>query len=260
MNKRAFTLIELLVVIAIIAILAAILFPVFAKAREKARQTTCSSNLKQLATAWTEYNQDYDDNVVPYRAGGAGTQAFFWAGMMMSYVKSDGVFQCPDTTPAIAHPLTYSLNTGAAGTPNLSLAGFTSPAQTPVFLENYGSQQGVNDTGGFWLLDSGVTISGSTTACVRSMNPPGTGSGNSDNGALIAGGLHTGGANYSFADGHVRWLAYQPVAPAFWANGGCTNVTGSGVQLQGPALKGLIYQAGDTLAGGDPGTTAGAYY
>jgi prepilin-type N-terminal cleavage/methylation domain-containing protein len=66
MRKSGFTLIELLVVIAIIAILAAILFPVFAKAREKARQTSCLSNQKQLALAWMQYVQDYDEVVPPY--------------------------------------------------------------------------------------------------------------------------------------------------------------------------------------------------
>ncbi len=61
--RRAFTLIELLVVIAIIAILAAILFPVFAKAREKARQSSCQSNVKQLGLAFMQYTQDYDEKL-----------------------------------------------------------------------------------------------------------------------------------------------------------------------------------------------------
>ncbi len=65
-QRRGFTLIELLVVIAIIAILAAILFPVFAQAREKARQTTCTSNLKQIGTAFMMYVQDYDETYPPW--------------------------------------------------------------------------------------------------------------------------------------------------------------------------------------------------
>src|SRR5580700_7347336 len=66
-RQKAFTLIELLVVIAIIAILAAILFPVFAQAREKARQTACLSNMKQIILGEIQYEQDYDENVPPFR-------------------------------------------------------------------------------------------------------------------------------------------------------------------------------------------------
>src|ERR671911_1054625 len=72
--RRGFTLIELLVVIAIIAILAAILFPVFAQAREKARQTSCLSNHRQIGTAAMMYVQDYDEMWVPYSLGGGANQ------------------------------------------------------------------------------------------------------------------------------------------------------------------------------------------
>ena len=88
-----FTLIELLVVIAIISILAAILFPVFATAREKARQTTCASNLKQLGLAFAQYSQDYDE-LLP--CGLIGGEGLGWAGSLNTYVKSTGVFDCPD--------------------------------------------------------------------------------------------------------------------------------------------------------------------
>src|ERR1700758_2071511 len=96
MKTKGFTLIELLVVIAIIAILAAILFPVFAKVREKARQTSCLSNEKQLGLGITQYNQDYDE-LVP--AGYFPTNqppGQGWAGELYSYVKSKKVFLCPD--------------------------------------------------------------------------------------------------------------------------------------------------------------------
>src|SRR5512140_3644422 len=105
-RKKGFTLIELLVVIAIIAILAAILFPVFAQARAKARQTTCLSNLKQLALAGIMYTGDYD-GMLP--GIGSAPSAFCsssanylrlhdmeWPTKLYPYVKSFNLFQCPD--------------------------------------------------------------------------------------------------------------------------------------------------------------------
>ena len=96
-SRRGFTLIELLVVIAIIAILAAILFPVFAQAREKARAAACMSNTKQIATASVMYVQDYDENLVPtyqYDAKGCPNLRW-WYDMIMPYCKNWGVLQCP---------------------------------------------------------------------------------------------------------------------------------------------------------------------
>lgn len=90
----AFTLIELLVVIAIIAILAAILFPVFAQAREKARQTACLSNTKQMALAVSMYAQDYDE-VLMLQANGLVTPQRRWSDEIQSYIKNYGIFVCP---------------------------------------------------------------------------------------------------------------------------------------------------------------------
>src|SRR3954465_8785321 len=95
---RGFTLIELLVVIGIIAILAAILFPVFAKARDAARSATCKNNVKQLATAWTMYAQDYDETTIPVRIGGAGSLAFRWNEIIQPYVKNQGILVCPSNS------------------------------------------------------------------------------------------------------------------------------------------------------------------
>jgi prepilin-type N-terminal cleavage/methylation domain-containing protein/prepilin-type processing-associated H-X9-DG protein len=100
-KRRGFTLIELLVVIAIIAILAAILFPVFAQAREKARQANCVSNLKQVGLGIMQYVQDYDEAypcnwyvaLWPSRPG--GNQAYKWMDAIYPYVKNEGVFSCP---------------------------------------------------------------------------------------------------------------------------------------------------------------------
>ena len=104
-GKRGFTLIELLVVIAIIAILAAILFPVFAKARDKARQTTCLSNLKQIGLAYMMYAEDYDETLAPapypavgWRCGGGtwgSAESSIWNVPLGPYIKNWGIFVCP---------------------------------------------------------------------------------------------------------------------------------------------------------------------
>jgi prepilin-type N-terminal cleavage/methylation domain-containing protein/prepilin-type processing-associated H-X9-DG protein len=106
-SQRGFTLIELLVVIAIIAILAAILFPVFAQARDSARQTTCLSNCKQLGIALQMYAQDYDEGLPSWPFGSGAGKLFStplfqqwgyssWVPVLMPYVKNNGVFACPN--------------------------------------------------------------------------------------------------------------------------------------------------------------------
>ncbi len=101
-TRRGFTLIELLVVIAIIAILAAILFPVFAKAREKARQSSCQSNLKQIGLAFIQYAQDNDEKYPLVRAGywlnpynANKNERVCWRAAIHAYIKSTDVFACP---------------------------------------------------------------------------------------------------------------------------------------------------------------------
>jgi prepilin-type N-terminal cleavage/methylation domain-containing protein/prepilin-type processing-associated H-X9-DG protein len=108
-QRRGFTLIELLVVIAIIAILAAILFPVFARARENARKSTCQSNLKQIGTANSMYLQDYDQVMPrwilasPAKTGRIYTDYFYWYELLVPYMKNDAVWRCPsDSTPYVS--------------------------------------------------------------------------------------------------------------------------------------------------------------
>jgi prepilin-type N-terminal cleavage/methylation domain-containing protein len=181
-TQNAFTLIELLVVIAIIAILAAILFPVFAKAREKARQATCVSNVRQIGMGWMMYVQDYDERFPPNnspaaansqwmnRAGGAYPckpcrpvhrttgQAYDPRPFAMPYIKNDGLFRCPSDNgiptsvvdePSRGRPVwqaegsSYCLNTVV--TRLGSVAAIPEPAQTYMGAEIYG-----------WHADNGV--------------------------------------------------------------------------------------------------------
>jgi prepilin-type N-terminal cleavage/methylation domain-containing protein/prepilin-type processing-associated H-X9-DG protein len=155
MKSKAFTLIELLVVIAIIAILAAILFPVFAQAKEAAKKTSCLSNNKQMGLGLYLYLNDYDDSLpmanypnnpgnVPsafsYRASKTDYIALNWADLLQPYVKNYAVFKCPDDNsgplivdgaPIPGYPLSYALNMyiylGLAGFP-----GFTGTTGAPM--------------------------------------------------------------------------------------------------------------------------------
>ncbi len=145
--KRGFTLIELLVVIAIIAILAAILFPVFAKARENARRISCISNLKQIGLGLMQYTQDYDEVLVANWGGPDGWQAsspslnrYKWMDSIHPYVKSEQIYNCPSHAnyPAGLGPYIYYQRYGTGGLP---------PQGT-----NYGSY-GINQA--YW--DSGTT-------------------------------------------------------------------------------------------------------
>jgi prepilin-type N-terminal cleavage/methylation domain-containing protein len=146
-NKQAFTLIELLVVVAIIAILAAILFPVFAQAREKARQITCLSNQKQLGLAFAQYVQDYDEKMPCGMYQAAGTPGSDigegWAGQVFPYVKAKGVFACPDdpTVPPAANiVVSYAYNQLLDSTPFdnpgvVSIAQITAPSSVVCLFE-----------------------------------------------------------------------------------------------------------------------------
>ena len=211
--RRGFTLIELLVVIAIIAILAAILFPVFAKAREKARQASCLSNEKQLGLGFLQYVQDNDEkfpgvNAVYYKAGGAWQDyPAGWANMIYPYVKSTGVYACPDdptASPKCSYSMNYAVwNADGRSASGLTIAQFTTPASTMLLYE--GGPSG----------DPSVAMNG-----VNATGLAGKSDWNTDNAAPLAK-WHDNSAtrsdNYLAADGHVKYLKVSSVS---WLAGG----------------------------------------
>jgi prepilin-type N-terminal cleavage/methylation domain-containing protein/prepilin-type processing-associated H-X9-DG protein len=209
-QKKGFTLIELLVVIAIIAILAAILFPVFARARENARRASCQSNLKQIALGVFQYKQDYDEKLpVPAYSNGAGTATspYGWADSLQPYLKSTQIYQCPSETTAPTSVPTaqgytdYWINASAA---SLADASFTASSLTVLLGDGDGanpSSIGTYGSSSRYATMAGATIGGVTTpaTCATTLTTPTNAI--TDKGAS----RHLDGGNYAFADGHVKW-------------------------------------------------------
>jgi prepilin-type N-terminal cleavage/methylation domain-containing protein/prepilin-type processing-associated H-X9-DG protein len=188
MTRRGFTLIELLVVIAIIAILAAILFPVFAKAREKARQSSCLSNVKQIGLAVMQYKQDYDE-CWPwelYNVTWQPTVPLGWGGEIGPYVKNSQIFMCPSATTKVncSYIWNLSLNFVSDGT-------ITDPS-TRIFM-------GESTTDAWWAADSATRIVAGTANCRLKGN-------------------HNDGANFGYCDGHAKWLGQSNWKAADWCS------------------------------------------
>ncbi len=190
-SGRGFTLIELLVVIAIIAILAAILFPVFARAREKARQASCLSNVKQISLAMMMYLDDYDEQFVTCDA------VYRWYYPLQPYVKNGQVFKCPSLKGDASNPDTdYTLSGLFAH--GMALACFDRPAETIMVAERekgcgYEGFHPWPAAGGNWDdLDTYVAGDGHNWLVDH-----------------IAKERHNGGSNYGFADGHAKWYKWD---------------------------------------------------
>ncbi|MEI6501687.1 MAG: DUF1559 domain-containing protein [Armatimonadota bacterium] len=201
--RKGFTLIELLVVIAIIAILAAILFPVFAKAREKARQTSCLNNVKQLSVGAMMYGQDYDETVMPSWVASPGD----WRLLMAPYVKNTQIFVCPSLASAACGYGHNHCNLGYGACVSMAVIKF--PAETVIFVDN-GVVTNPTDPPGAWKE------SGAGTWYTRwPNNTP-----YYDTDPVRAVPRHNGMCNTAFLDGHAKAMTMDSLIgpPAGAAN------------------------------------------
>jgi prepilin-type N-terminal cleavage/methylation domain-containing protein/prepilin-type processing-associated H-X9-DG protein len=197
-KSSGFTLIELLVVIAIIAILAAILFPVFSRAREKALQSSCLSNIKQYALAWQMYAQDYDE-----RFGGAyHYNAGYWWQVLDPYVKGDALRICPTDKRQdpgyginwrgfgyyIGHPTRHGQ--GNYIYDGLPMAKIEHPAEYVIMGDSYDSTASPRMYRHYLYVEA--------------------------NDYPDRFGRHNGGNNFGFADGHAKWIACSNARNLKW--------------------------------------------
>lgn len=235
--RRAFTLIELLVVIAIISVLAAILFPVFAKAREKARQTACVSNLKQVGLGVLQYLQDFDENypVSFYQAAdgtfSASRTPMSWPRIVQPYIKSVQIFRCPsDTgdsgnvpgtgdTPQTRFPVSYAYNYflggnfSPTGIPGATIPETVRDTQT-VMLMDGATQPAAGVNPALWKQKLAATAATPATPdtknrtawlLVHAGSTPVIGF--ADYGSPMA--RHQGRTNVLWADGHAKSAAIE---------------------------------------------------
>ncbi len=197
--KRGFTLIELLVVIAIIAILASILFPVFSRAREKARQASCQSNLKQIGLAAAMYSQDYDETCVSNYAETDGTDGFTgtdfsWRIKLLPYIRNVQIFQCPSYRPGTKFDGTMpdvGQNAGYA----MNAVHWFAGAPTPPGGTADSAVWDVSNVILFTDYNDGITIANTDGLNTHDFIRNDAG-----------GRRHNDGANYCFYDSHVKFL------------------------------------------------------
>ena len=232
-RKTAFTLIELLVVIAIIAILAAILFPVFARARENARRSSCTSNLKQIGLGALQYIQDYDEtypsvtvnNGFPASAYSSNFP-FAWSDALQPYIKSTQVYQCPsDEFESATFPFGYTDYFYNALLNRQNQSVLSASSRTILFGESNGdpaksARVALNGCSSATLTTGAVPLCSNSSRVQTLTNnggSNGTGGGTADTGNIRR---HLEGGNWAFADGHVKWyLANSPTYSVKILNG-----------------------------------------
>ena len=212
-TRSAFTLIELLVVIAIIAILAAILFPVFARARENARRSSCQSNLKQIGLSIIQYQQDYDEKFPLAMQQGPGL-VLGWSAQIQPYTKSLQILQCPSesisppndgTNPQSNGYTDYWYNAslswnGDTGAPNYASAVSSASLLFPTLTVMNGDGGGNNST------YSALRLNGNSCTSRENFASPAPPAGPGLSTAVCNAGLrHLEGMNLSYTDGHVKW-------------------------------------------------------
>ena len=259
-TKAGFTLIELLVGMAIIAILAAILFPVFGQARESARQTACLSNIKQLGAGALMYAQDYDEALLPW--GNCATwgpgymhvcptdagSASLWTETVLPYIKDQHILSCPSFDVKRAAQAIDAATCNGDGT-----SGSASQGQLPAdrYLAHYGLaypgtyHRGCDTTGSEpyakypgsgWKMDGTGSLyfqlqplAGIVDAARTAILGDGLTYQSHNSSGPLVGVLfgcegrfrHRGGANLTFADGHSRWVSDDPEAHLAQDEGGC---------------------------------------
>ncbi len=203
-RRRGFTLIELLVVIAIIAILAAILFPVFARARENARKANCSSNLKQIGLGMLGYIQDYDELYMPHQMGSSPTVQ--WQQLVAPYIKNTGIINCPSRSDitwngGADNNIAYGYNNWMSSYPGLwavvpTMATIQTPAETIMVAE----------TGGPSTASAGYFQSFAPYYSFVWRPDDTTYGGNVPNAPARLTSRHSDGLNILWCDGHVKWM------------------------------------------------------
>lgn len=204
MKRHGFTLIELLVVIAIIAILAAILFPVFARAREKARQSSCLSNLKQLSVGAMMYGQDYDEMIMPSYLDNSG----WWNNLIAPYVKNTQIFTCPSLRAAAAGYGHNHCNLGYRSA--IEMSRVAHPAETIIFNDN-GFITNPTDPPGAWKESGGGTW--------YTRWPNNTPYYDTDPWRPVP--RHNGVCNCAFLDGHAKAMTMDAIISQTHGQPGC---------------------------------------